>query len=583
MKKSDAGSRVLVRLCRDIWQFKGWLLAVVLAAALTVSAGVAETYALKLIIDRASLGAVEEMLRGVFGLVVVLLLGALATYARFRLGGILSARFVFRFNQRLFNKLTGISVAALERYETGDIVARFSSDLRKVNLFVENNFPLLLLHPVMFIAGAVYLGMLNWQLLIVAIIPIPVGLVLIVVITRPMASLSEQAQTRLGKGFAVLGEMLAGFATMKVFHLQQSLYGLFKQQMDDGLASQLKLAQRYIWMGPLQVMLRLFPSVICLIIGGQMAVSGELSLGALIAFFYLLNFVIDPISQLPTQIASCKDALGACARIYQLLDEVDEQLDHLRLQESQSAPMLTVENVGLAYEQGRPVLSGVSLQVDHGEAVAIVGESGSGKSSLLKLLAGFYLPSSGTITLAAKNGASYRGQIALLGQDHYLFPYRLVDNVRFANPNASEEDIHDVARQAYASEFIEQLPDGLHTRLDEGGDLSVGQKQRIALMRTLLKPAELLLMDEPTASLDRQSEKLVQEAILAQTGQRTLLVVTHDLHFACRFDRVLVMEQGKVVEHGTPASLLNTKGPFARLWQGHDTASDATDKEATYA
>ncbi|KHT61510.1 hypothetical protein RJ45_22480 [Photobacterium gaetbulicola] len=583
MKKSDAGGRVLVRLCRDIWQFKGWLLAVVLASGFTVSAGVAETYALKLIIDLAGRGEVDAMLHGVLGLVAVLSVGALATYARFRLGGILSARFVYRFNQRLFGKLTGVSIAALERYETGDIVARFSSDLRKVNLFVENNLPLLVLHPVMFMAGAVYLGMLNLPLLIVAVLPIPLGFLLIVVLTRPMATLSEQAQARLGKGFAVLGEMLAGFATMKVFHLQQRLYGLFRRQMDDALASQLRLAQRYIWMGPLQVMIRLFPSVICLIVGGQMAVAGELSLGALIAFFYLLNFVIDPIAQLPTQIASCKDALGACARIYQLLDEPGEQLEHLRLQAPEPGPLLRVADLDLAYIPDRPVLAGINLQIEPGEAVAIVGESGSGKSSLLKVLAGFYPPSRGSITLAAQPGARFRGQIGLLGQDNYLFPYRLADNVRLASPGASDDDLQRVARQAYANEFIELLPDGLHTRLDEGMELSVGQRQRIALMRALLKPAELLLMDEPTAALDRHSEQLVQEAILAQAGQRTLLVVTHDLYFAQRFDRVVVIEQGEVVEQGPPAILVEAGGPFSRLWLGRDTACDTTSKEETYA
>lgn len=592
MDISRSDLKLLIRLLKDAFVFRGLLLGVIVAAFGTVAAGVAETYLLKTIIDESADQQLGSQVGNIMLLLAVLAVGATATYYRFKLAGYFSGSFVHRLNQRLFRKVTRMSISALENYDAGDVVARFSSDIRKINTFAEVSLPLLILHPIMFVMGAAYLAVLDAQLLMLSIIPIPVGFFLIMLMTRSMSQLSMNTQTYFGRGFGVLAEMLAGFATMKVFHLRGYLYQDFKKQMDTGLSSQLKLVDRYAWMGPVQVMIRLVPSIVCLIVGGGRALAGDFSLGELIAFFYLLNFVIDPVAQLPTHIAGCKDALGASKRIFHLLDEADEKLDHLTLSHLER-PQLQLDKVGLVYQpennQAVQALQDINLIIEPGEKVAIVGESGSGKSSLLKVLAGFYLHT-GEISLAADRmfderepeDDGYRRQLSVVNQETFLFPISIMENIRLAKPDATESEVIAAAQKAYADSFIREQAQGYETILGENGvSLSYGQKQRISLARAFLKPAPVLMMDEPTASLDQTSESLVEQAILREADERTVIVITHKLAITSMMDRVVVLDQGRVIENGTYSELMNRKGHFYRLYQAY--YDHAANEELSHA
>ena len=592
MDISRSDLKLLIRLLKDAFVFRGLLLGVIVAAFGTVAAGVAETYLLKTIIDESADQQLGSQVGNIMLLLAVLAVGATATYYRFKLAGYFSGSFVHRLNQRLFRKVTRMSISALENYDAGDVVARFSSDIRKINTFAEVSLPLLILHPIMFVMGAAYLAVLDAQLLMLSIIPIPVGFFLIMLMTRSMSQLSMNTQTYFGRGFGVLAEMLAGFATMKVFHLRGYLYQDFKKQMDTGLSSQLKLVDRYAWMGPVQVMIRLVPSIVCLIVGGGRALAGDFSLGELIAFFYLLNFVIDPVAQMPTHIAGCKDALGASKRIFHLLDEADEKLDHLTLSHLER-PQLQLDKVGLVYQpennQAVQALQDINLIIEPGEKVAIVGESGSGKSSLLKVLAGFYLHT-GEISLAADRmfderepeDDGYRRQLSVVNQETFLFPISIMENIRLAKPDATESEVIAAAQKAYADSFIREQAQGYETILgDNGVSLSYGQKQRISLARAFLKPAPVLMMDEPTASLDQTSESLVEQAILREADERTVIVITHKLAITSMMDRVVVLDQGRVIENGTYSELMNRKGHFYRLYQAY--YDHAANEELSHA
>ncbi|OLQ79993.1 hypothetical protein BIT28_01710 [Photobacterium proteolyticum] len=592
MDISRSDLKLLIRLLKDAFVFRGLLLGVIVAAFGTVAAGVAETYLLKTIIDESADQQLGSQVGNIMLLLAVLAVGATATYYRFKLAGYFSGSFVHRLNQRLLRKVTRMSISALENYDAGDVVARFSSDIRKINTFAEVSLPLLILHPIMFVMGAAYLAVLDAQLLMLSIIPIPVGFFLIMLMTRSMSQLSMNTQTYFGRGFGVLAEMLAGFATMKVFHLRGYLYQDFKKQMDTGLSSQLKLVDRYAWMGPVQVMIRLVPSIVCLIVGGGRALAGDFSLGELIAFFYLLNFVIDPVAQMPTHIAGCKDALGASKRIFHLLDEADEKLDHLTLSHLER-PQLQLDKVGLVYQpennQAVQALQDINLIIEPGEKVAIVGESGSGKSSLLKVLAGFYLHT-GEISLAADRmfderepeDDGYRRQLSVVNQETFLFPISIMENIRLAKPDATESEVIAAAQKAYADSFIREQAQGYETILGENGvSLSYGQKQRISLARAFLKPAPVLMMDEPTASLDQTSESLVEQAILREADERTVIVITHKLAITSMMDRVVVLDQGRVIENGTYSELMNRKGHFYRLYQAY--YDHAANEELSHA
>jgi ATP-binding cassette subfamily B protein len=318
-------------------------------------------------------------------------------------------------------------------------------------------------------------------------------------------------------------------------------------------------------------------------VGGWMVINQHITLGDVVAFSSLLGYFLNPINTL----ISCTDTLYAgragLESVYGLLDIYDtERSEHFPSFEVRGG--VQFENVSFEYGNGEPVLNGVSLEVRPGEQIALVGSSGAGKTTLVNIVLGFYLPTSGRVLidehdLRETNLRGLREQVGVVSQDNVLVSGSIMDNIRYGKVGASSEEIEAAAKLANAHDFISDLPDGYATGIgDRGVRLSGGQRQRIAIARAILKDPKILILDEATSALDSESERAVQEALEHLRANRTSFVIAHRLSTIQNADRILVLRRGTVIESGTFAELLALGGEFHRFHQLQFAGDDGTER-----
>ncbi|MCE4627491.1 MAG: ATP-binding cassette domain-containing protein, partial [Desulfurococcales archaeon] len=269
---------------------------------------------------------------------------------------------------------------------------------------------------------------------------------------------------------------------------------------------------------------------------------------------------------------SLQSALASLERIYDIIDGVEsEEEGGLSIEKLEGK--IEYRNVYFEYEKGRPVLKNVTFTVEPGESIAIVGETGAGKTTLVNLLMKFYLPTSGEILLdgidiASINTRSLRSRIAYVPQETYLFPGTIMDNIRISKPEASDEEVVEICKTLGIHEFITRLPNGYETDAGEAGKrLSTGEKQLIAIARAMLKDPDIVVLDEALSSVDPKTESLIRRAMKKLMKGRTSILIAHRLSMALEADRIIVLENGEIVEMGTPRELLERKGKFYSLYK----------------
>ena len=326
--------------------------------------------------------------------------------------------------------------------------------------------------------------------------------------------------------------------------------------------------------GPLMFFLLFSSSVIVLWYGGHLVIAGELSIGQLFAFILYMSIVAAPVGGLAGEWTRLQQAFGAADRVFDVLDRVSEVGD---APGAVDAPRLggriTFDLVRFRYGTGPVVLDGVTVDLAPGSVVALVGPSGAGKTTFVNLIGRFYDPVEGRVLadgtdIRAYTVRSVREQIAVVPQEPILFGASVRENIAYGRLDASEADIVAAAEAANATEFVRRLPEGFETLVGERGvKLSVGQRQRIAIARALLRDARLLLLDEATSSLDNESEFLVQQALDRLMRGRTTIVIAHRLTTVERADRILVLDRGRVVEDGAHADLIALGGLYQRLYE----------------
>ena len=484
--------------------------------------------------------------------------------------------------EQMATRIQTAQFQALNQNNTGDLLSRISYDVEELNDLLKVS-PFKLLQPMLLVAGAVYLATLNWQLLLISCLLMPVASVLSGRLTKPVEAFAEQRSALHGNATAVISETIGGIQVVKSFNLQPALQVKFDAVLQSITNASIKLDRMRSGLDFVNLGLGQIPQMVVPVLGGYMVAQHEMTAGGLLAFNMLSWYVFRAARHILEYRIQWAGAKPSIARLVEVLDMPPERSSGtLLLQRSGHAPAIAFTHVDFSYpstldkddrSESARVLSDINFVVDAGQTLAIVGASGSGKSTLLKLLCGFYEPESGAIDVFGQNLArthltSLRQELALVSQETFLFPATIGENIGYGRPNATIEDIMAAAKAAYAHNFIMRMPNGYGTVLAEfGTNLSGGQRQRIALARAILKDAPILLLDEPTAALDTASERAIQEALLAFTRSRTTVTIAHRLSTIQDAADILVLERGCIVERGTHHDLMTRGGVYFRLYQ----------------
>ncbi|HEY9075073.1 MAG TPA: ABC transporter ATP-binding protein [Anaerolineaceae bacterium] len=484
-------------------------------------------------------------------------------------------RVITSLRQRVFSHLQRLPLASFEKRHSGDLLSLLTNDITTTEKAFDREMFNLVNASMQGISAAVYMMVLNWQLALIIILTGMLPLGINFAFAKPLRKVGEAVQARLGVVSERLADLLAGYQVVRTFHLGEWILERFGRANQDLKESGL----RQVRIESALAAANEFGGATILIamgIGGLMILNGQATFGILIALIQLNGPVSYLVYTLGGTVTRIQASLASADRLLAALDEAQEPERYpAPVQESTVLPepgaMIDLHDVHFAYDDGKPVLNGLSLSVRQGQVAAIVGPSGGGKSTLFKLLLGTHPPQKGALFVNGKplyiyRLADLRRLFAYIPQDTYLYTGSILENIRYGQTEATLEQVRAAARAAYADEFISEFPAKYDTLVGErGARLSGGQRQRIAIARALLKDAPVLLLDEATSALDSESEELVQRALGVLMRGRTVLVIAHRLSTIENADVIYVVDGGKVVESGTHAELMAKQGLFYRL------------------
>jgi len=521
-----------------------------------------------------SIQHVDLVFLALFGLATIL---ALATAARFYSVSWLGERVTADIRSAVYKHVVTQSPEFFETTQTGEVLSRITTDTTLIQSVVGTSISMALRNMLLFIGGLVMLFVTSPKLSAIIIGLLILTVLPIVMFGRRVRKLSRDSQDRVADASAMAGEILNAMPTVQAFTHENIESQRFGGSVESAFQTAMNRIRARSILTMLAIVLVFGAIVFVLWLGAHAVLSGEMTGGDLGQFILYASITAGAIGALSEVMGEAQRAAGATERLLELMSvksKIQSPAVPLPLPpRAANGAALTLSDVVFSYPS-RPethALSHLALEIKPGETVAVVGPSGAGKTTLFQLFLRFYDPQSGSIKLDGVDITqldlhTLRGAIGIVPQDTVIFSANAMENIRYGRADATDEEVIAAARLAAAHEFIERLPQGYQSFLGERGvRLSGGQRQRIAIARALLKNPPLLLLDEATSALDAESERLVQKALEAAMVGRTTVIIAHRLATVQRADRIIVMEDGKIVETGTHASLVALGGIYANL------------------
>ncbi|MDI7274776.1 MAG: ABC transporter ATP-binding protein [Anaerolineae bacterium] len=576
---AQEGAALNPRILRRLLQFvlPHWgLLA--LGAGLMVS-----TAGLNLLAPYLAKVAIDDHIRrgDVAGLSVVAVatglvyLGVYATsYGQTYTLSLLSQRVLAALRGQLFRHLQGLHLGFHDVHIVGVTISRVINDVDVINNLLSQGLVSIVGDLAIVIGIVVVMLSLSPRLALLALSVVPLMLLATVIFTRYARVAFRETREKIGAVVGDLAENIEGMRVIQAFAQEATTHEHFEQmnrENRDAHVAAVALASAFT---PVVDLLGMAATGVVLWMGGQAAARGELTIGVLVAFLAYVGQLFQPIRDLSQVYAMLQSAMAGGERVVQLLDsqiEIADAPDAVDLPQLEGR--VELRDVWLSYRGAEPALRGINLTIEPGQVVALVGPTGAGKTSIANLVARFYDVTRGAVLIDGHDvrrlqQRSLRRHLGLVPQDPFLFSASIADNIRFGRPEASDAEVREAARLANLDEFVQTLPEGYDTMVQEGGvNLSLGQRQLICIARVALAQPRLLILDEATSSVDTLTEGLIQDALARLLRGRTCIVIAHRLSTVRRADRIYVVEGGQIVEQGTHQELLAQTGLYRELYE----------------
>ncbi len=475
---------------------------------------------------------------------------------------------------QIYKKIISLPIGFFSQERKGDIIARMSGDVGEVEYSITSTLEMLIKNPILIIIYLTVLFMMSWELTVFTLIFAPLMMLIMSAIGRKLKAQSLQAQQFWSDTMSQVEETLGGLRIIKAFLAEKKMTDRFEKVTEGMRHQNNKVGVRQASAHPVSELLGSVMIAIVLWFGGTLILGDSASIDApaFMSYMTILYSIIQPFKDLSKAAYSIPKGLASAERIDKILNAENPIKDAKNPTEASLEKSIEFNGVSFSYDGNRQILKNIDLSIPKGKTIAIVGASGAGKSTLVDLIPRFYDVTDGSITIDGQDlrqvsTQSLRSLIGNVNQEPILFNDTIFNNIAFGVENATMEDVIAAAKIANAHEFIMEKPDGYNENIgDRGAKLSGGQRQRISIARAILKNPPILILDEATASLDTESEKLVQQALDRLMSNRTTIAIAHRLSTIRNADEIIVMDDGKIVEKGTHEELISLNGYYRKLY-----------------
>lgn len=487
---------------------------------------------------------------------------------------VIAARLVYDLKKVIFGSIERLSLSFFTNRQTGGLMTQVVEDANTIYFFFCDGIPYFLVNIVQVIAVVVIMLIQSPLLTLIALVVVPFIIVLIRMVWIHMEKLHAKRWTKNRQMNAILSDVLTGIRVVKAFSKERAETARFGKSSYDKAEAEKDASIFSTVALPSVNLLTYISNMIVWGVGGWMVIQGNLSYGTLLTLIAYMNMIYNPLYSFVNMVYSATDSLNAMSRLVDIMDaepEVVEREDAVHFRNLQGR--VAFRNVDFAYDKNRKVIDNVSFDVEPGQTLGVVGHTGAGKSTLANLLIRLYDVSAGEILIDGINVKDLaledlRQNISIVSQETYLFMGTILDNIRYAKPDATNEEVIEAAKIAGAHDFIIKLPDGYATMIGFGyKDLSGGERQRVSIARAILRNPKILILDEATAAMDTETERKIQTALELLSHGRTTITIAHRLSTLRDADRLIVIENGRIPEAGTHLELINKKGIYFHLYK----------------